>query len=224
MKFASFYIFCFFLAFALLSCNKREVLPPEDLGLDYFPLAENSVTIYDVDSTVYNDFNNSSTNFKFQLKDTTVATAVDNENVVNYRIERYKKTATQNWVFQKVLSKRVINNRAEELVDNKRYVRLVFPVKTDRNWNGNLYNNDDAQTYLITSANEPMAIGNLQFDNTATVNQINDVNLIREDIINETYAKGIGLVLKEVRAIDKRIETGQILRGSIYTLSLNQYK
>lgn len=219
------YVPAFYIAVILLfaSC-KQETVKPDDLGKAYFPLRLKSMVSYNVDSTVYNDFNNTITTYQFKIKDTVVGLFTDLEGKAAYKIERYKKTGTNPWVFQKVVSRNELNNRAEEFIDNRRYVRLVFPPQLQRKWNGNLYNDMPAWNYTITSLDAPLRIGINNLDSTLAISQYNEVNLIREDIYSETYAKHIGLVIKEVRAIDKDITTGKIKKGTIYKMQLEQYK
>lgn len=208
----------------VFSCNKFENMPKPDMGLNYFPLKVNSVVIYNVDSTVYSDFNNSTTNYLFQLKDTVTNKFTDIQGNETYRIERYKKTATQDWFFQKVITRKIINNRAEEVIDNKRYVRLVFPPTLQSTWNGNLYNDLGEWRHEVKELDVPLTIGSNQLDSTISISQYSEINLIREDIYDETYAKNIGLVIKEVKAIDKDISTGRTRRGFTYKMQLDSYK
>lgn len=223
-------IFSFLMSIGLLfifSCNKLEVEPQPDLGWAYYPLREQAAIIYDVDSTVYNDFNNSITAYHFQLKDTVTNKYIDAQGKTAYRIERYKKTGTTAdalWEFQKVISRNITNFRAEEVIDNKRYVRMVFPQTLDITWNGNLYNDMDEWRHHFLNLNEPLTLNNIQLDSTLTIEQYNEVNLIREDIYHETYAKNIGLVAKEVKAVDKNISSGIIKKGYIYKMQLNSWK
>ena len=222
----SFYIQFVALATILLvsSCDKTENLPQPELGLNYFPLKINSTTIYKVDSLVYSDFTNTITTFQFLIKDSISKKVIDAQGEDAYILERYKKIAGKDWVFQKIIAKKITHNRAEEFVDNHRYVRLVFPVTLNANWNGNLYNTSDAWTHTITTIDQPLNFGTLTLDSTVTVKQYEEVNLIREDIYSETYAKNIGLVRKEVKAVDKDISTQKIKRGYHYTMQLNSYK
>lgn len=208
----------------IFSCNKFENMPKTDLNFNYFPLKVNHVVIYNVDSTVYSDFNNSTTNYLFQLKDTVTNNFTDIQGNETYRIERYKKTATQDWLFQKLITRKIYNNRAEEFIDNKRYVRLVFPPTLQSTWNGNLYNDLGEWRHEVKELDAPLTIGSNQLDSTIAINQYNEVNLIREDIYDETYAKNIGLVIKEVKAIDKDISTGRTRRGFTYRMELESYK
>lgn len=213
----------FFSALWFSSCNKETNLSKPDFVLNYFPLKVNQETIYNVDSTVYNDFNNSTTLFQFQLKDIVVSKFKDMEGYEAYRVERYKKTSTQDWFFQKLITRRIINNRAEEVLDNRRYVRLVFPPSLQSTWNGNLYNDLDIWRHEITDIDAPLTIGTNKLDSTLNIIQYKEVNLIREDIYLETYAKNIGLVVKEVKAIDKDISTGRTRRGFMYKMQLDSF-
>ena len=208
----------------ILSCDKAENLPNPDMGLNYFPLKVNSYTIYDVDSTVYSDFTNTITEFKFLIKDSIINQFTDAQGNTAFRIERFKKTTTQDWTFQKVIAKKIINNRAEEFIDNTRYVRLVFPATLESTWNGNLYNSLDEWKHQVKSIEASATIGTLKLDSTISIQQHSEINLIREDIYTESYAKNIGLVKKEVKAVDKDISTGKIKRGYRYTMLLNRYK
>ena len=208
----------------LLACNKSENKPTPDMGYNYFPLKVSSVVVFDVDSTVYSDFNNSTTNYLFQLKDTVTNKFTDGQGNEAYRIERYKKMATQDWFFQKIITRKIINNRAEEFIDNKRYVRLVFPPTIQSTWNGNLYNDLGEWRHEVKDLDVPLSIGTNQLDSTITIHQYNEVNLIREDIYDEIYAKNIGLVVKEVKAVDKNISTGKITKGFTYKMQLNRHQ
>lgn len=205
------------------SCNKETNAPKPDMAYNYFPLKVDQVNIYHVDSTVYNDFNNSTTLFQFQLKDIVMSKFKDAEGYETYRVERYKKTSTQDWFFQKLITRRIVNNRAEEVLDNRRYVRLVFPPSLQSAWDGNLYNDLDVWRHEITAINVPLTIGTNKLDSTLNITQYKEVNLIREDIYLETYAKNVGLVIKEVKAIDKDIATGRTRRGFTYKMQLDSF-
>lgn len=208
----------------VFSCNKSENAPQPEMGFNYFPLKINSEVVYNVDSTVYNNFNNSTTNYVFQLKDVVTDKFTDVQGDEVYRLERYKKTNTEDWFFQKVITRKIVNNRAEEFIDNKRYVRLVFPQTLQSTWNGNLYNDLGVWQHEIKDLNVPLTIGANKLDSTIAIQQYKEVNLIREDIYDETYAKNIGLVIKEVKAVDKNISTGVITRGFKYRMELASWK
>lgn len=207
----------------IYSCNKETTLPALEINYNYYPLKEKSVLIYDVDSTAFSDFNNSEVLFQFQLKDTTTNKYLDAQGDTTYRIERYKKT-NNTWVFQKIINRKLLKNRAEEIMDNRRYVRLIFPQRLDVSWNGNLYNDLDEWRYHFLEINQPAVINNISLDSTIVIEQYNEVNLIREDVYNEVYAKNIGLVIKHIKAVDKDINSGRIKKGYEFNMRINSYR
>lgn len=80
------------------------------------------------------------------------------------------------------------------------------------------------QEYLIENNIAPLQVNTLLFDSTVVVKEIDEFNLIREDLVNTTYAKNVGLVQKAVIAVDKNISTGKITNGSVYTYKIKSYK
>ncbi len=208
----------------LYACDKSENLPHPEMGLNYFPLKVNATNVYNVDSVVYSDFTNTITTFQFLIKDSVINNFIDIQGNSTYRIERYKKTATIDWTFQKVITRKIIGNRAEEFIDNHRYIRLVFPLTLKSTWNGNLYNSLEEWKHEVIGIDQPLNLTIIKLDSTTTIKQHDEVNLIREDTYTETYAKNVGLVKKEVKAVDKDISTQKIKRGYRYTMQLNSYK
>ncbi|MDF3077401.1 MAG: hypothetical protein K0S09_1290 [Sphingobacteriaceae bacterium] len=205
---------------ALISCKgKHEVAEPIGLHQSYFPLKLNSRITYQVDSTVYNDFSNISTLYSFELKDTAVS-AINEFGREGILINRYKRASGQAWAYQKSFSRALTDQRAEEFIDNVRYVRFTFPPAPGKTWNGNTYNNLGEQPYKFVDVDVSQTINGIALDSTASVQEINETNLIREDYSLATYAKNIGLVKREVRALDKDISSGKIKRGFKYLMQI----
>lgn len=219
------FLFVAISSLAWVSCTKENNAPAKDLQSNFYPLKVGAVLIYDVDSTAYSNFTNTSQNFKFEIKDSITNTYVDLTGAVNYRIERYKRTTTSNpWVFQKVFARNKNLRDGEEFIDNQRFIRIIFPPLAGSVWNGNSKNTIGEQEYLIENEIAPLSINNLTFDSTVVVKEIDEFNLIREDLVLSTYAKNIGLVQKEVTAIDKNISTGKITNGTKFTLKIKSFK
>ncbi len=211
-----------FLMFVIISCNKDN--PSPDFKYNFYPLALKKVLIYEVDSTDINSFNKTTKNFKFQIKDSIADTYIDATNRTAYRIERYKKQANETvWRFQKIIS-RVLNTRnAEETIDNKTYIRLVFPPEIGTSWNGNSKNDFIEKEFSITEMYDTFSLKNLAFKNTL-ITHFEEVNLIREDKESHTYAQGVGLIASDVRAVDVDISNQKITNGFFYTMQLIAYR
>jgi len=223
LRFIPFGIF-FLISFFFFSCGKNETLPPAPLYLDYYPLKLHSCITYAVDSTHYNEFNHTKINYLFELKDTIVSILDDETKRFTVRMERYKREPGGSWKFQKTITKTITGLRGEEFIDNQRFVRMTFPPLEGKIWNGNTYNNLGKQDYEILTVHQPAFINGIELDSTVTIKQIDEINLIREDVISEIYAKGIGLVQKDVKALDKDISSGIIKNGFVYTMTVKSYK
>lgn len=220
-------IFLFILLGSLFfaACNKEKYAPAVDLENNYYPLTVGAVFIYAVDSTAYSNFSNTSVNYQFQIKDSITNTFVDLAGNTNYRVERYKRTDSSGpWMIQKVFSRTKSLRDGEESIDNQQFVRLIFPPLSGSVWNGNAKNTLGAQDYTINEDATPLTVNNLNFDSTIVVNEINESNLIREDLVNTTYARNVGLIQKEVTAVDKDISSGKITNGFIYSLKIKSFK
>lgn len=213
-----------FLMFALVSCKKESLAPAIDFKYNFYPLALTNVLVYNVDSTDYSAFAGSATNYKFQIKDSVANTFTDVNNNLAYRIERYKKTANETiWQYQKTISRTIKPRTAEELIDNKIYIRLVFPTDLGVTWNANSKNNLRENEFSITDILETYTQNSLQFDNTI-ITHFEDKNLIKEDVITNIYAQNIGLISAEVRAVELNIENANITNGYVYKMELVSYK
>lgn len=190
-------------ALALLaSCNKEDDLSSIDLGYDYFPNKVGSYIIYAVDSTWYGV---NVEEYSFQIKEELKEEFVDNTGQPTTKINRYYRAANnQPWYLIDVWTQKRTTTTAEKVVDNIRYVKLEFPVKNGGTWDGNAYNNYPAEQYKYANVAGPADVGILQFGNTLTVNQKNNVNLVDEEIFYEIYAKGVGMVFRQATDLNKQ--------------------
>ncbi|WP_304068580.1 hypothetical protein [Pedobacter glucosidilyticus] len=210
-----------FLVILSLSCTKEKNAVPKSFQYEYYPLAKSKVWVYDVDSTHYNNFNNSVTNFQFQIKDSIADFFIGLSGDTIFRLERYKKENNSNtWVFQKTIARSKSIRAAEETLDNQTFVRLIFPPEFGAQWNGNSRNNIGEQSYTITDFEVAKEVNGTNYPTTLSITQIDENNLIEEDFAIETYAKDIGLIYKEVKKIEKDISSGRILNGFIYSFKL----
>lgn len=208
----------------LSACKKNTILEPLEFGYEYYPLASGQVFIYAVDSVRFNDFNNKVDSFRFDLRDSVVSVFQDASGADGFILERSKRIGNTAWNFQRNIVRVRKTNLAEELKNNIRVVPLVFPVQLNKMWDGNAFNNTGTRMFEITKFEEPKTIGSKVFPLTLEVTQIKQTNLIREDIITETYAKEVGLIRTEIVAVDKNINNGQITRGLRYLQRIKSFK
>ncbi|MGE0569188.1 MAG: hypothetical protein AB7O73_14715 [Bacteroidia bacterium] len=110
--------------------------------------------------------------------------------------------------------------------DNFRYTKLAFPIKEDQTWDGNAFNTLPMQDYKYAYFDKPETLNNLSFAKVVKVDQKNEASLIEKKAQFEKYAKGVGLIEKEIIEIysnnviqgipiEQRIEKGYIYKQRI---------
>ncbi len=180
------------------ACKKDKNVTTVDIGYEYFPIKTGNYIIYQVDSLYYNDFTSTIDTFQFQIKEKVAAIFEDLSQRPTQRIERYyRKNNNENWMFIRVWYTNRTATTAEKVEENLRYVKLVFPIKKNNTWNGNLFNNLKEQNYTLTKVNEAWQVDDLKFDSIVYIQQIADSNLIEKKIGYEIYAKNIGMIFKK---------------------------
>lgn len=197
---------------------KREVFPSEEVsGKDYFPLSEGKYIEYAVDSILYNTFTKDTERVHCEFRDEITSQFPDNEGRNSYLIERsirYDSNAA--WIGYQTNYVTPTDFKIEEVENNLRFIKLVFPVKTNTTWKGNVYipaftssldslkwyDDWDYNYYYINQefnnglsvfpATVTVAYHHLTNDSTSTT-QYNDFTNYKE-----VYSKNIGLVFREL--------------------------
>jgi len=98
----------------------------------------------------------------------------------------------------------------ERVVDNLRFLSLVFPVEDDKTWQGNAFidtENPDLRNYddwLYRYFNEgiPQQFSGVVFDNTVSVLQNEYSNAAEFIYSKEIYAENVGLIYKELSFLE----------------------
>lgn len=188
------------------SCKKDKDEAP-DMGYNYFPNQVGKYVIYDVDSFYYDDFFSpvKIDTTRFQLKEKIQSTYLDNQNRTTLRLERYVRYynplvpySSLPWVLRDVWAANRTATTAEKVEENDRYIKLAFPVKLEKEWNGNAQNVYGEQTYFFEFVNVARTIGGTTFDSVLQVNQKDESSLIGVQYYIEKYAKRTGMVYKQV--------------------------
>lgn len=221
----------------LLSCKKDNVVPEKvDLGYDYFPVKIGQSLIYDVDSIAYLQPSGDTIIEKFRIKESIEAVFKDNQNRDTYKLVRYKKKYQvgisydqMNWVLQDVWSVNLTSTTAEVNEENRRFIKLIFPIEKNSTWNGNAQNNLGEWIYKYSEVHQPFTLNGLQYDSTLTVTQKKESTAIYYKNYTEQYAKGVGMIYKEVsdytfKVVNGILFPGKISEGVIYKMKLVEYQ
>jgi hypothetical protein len=206
-------------------CNKKDDSFSSIALEDYMKLETGKYIIYRYDSLEFTNYGQKDTIVSYQARDLVEGTATDNLGRNGWRIVRsiraINSTSDNEW--KPFMTYFVIASRAQIEVSESsfRYIKLTSPVTDGRSWRGNGYlpdnpyqdlydfsNDEDMQKwdYTYQDVGASLTLNNKTYDSTITVLQIADsTNLPIQVSVPasksywvEKYAKGIGLVYKEV--------------------------
>lgn len=183
--------------FVMGACNRNEdsVVSPQ-IGTQYFPLKIGQTWVYKVDSIAYDD--NGPTQaidtFYYQYKEQVTEATTDDMGQPLYLINRYYRLHdSDTWQQVRNYSAQVIDNKAQRVEENTRYVKLVFPLKSRNTWNGNMFNAKGSQIYKLIDFEFPYTFQSSSYK-SVKVEQANILNFIEEIKRYEKYAENIGMV------------------------------
>lgn len=217
------YISCL-LALVFFSCKKETI--EVDRNLDYLPFQKGTYQIYDVIERSY--LSNGSKIEKFyQLKTVIQDTFIDNSGRITREFGRYiRDTPQDDWVYSDLWTAYKSNTAFELVEENQRTVKLVFPITPKTTWDINAYNIEPKLTASYTDLFNGKTVNGLNFENTATVVQEDEFNLIMFRKKYEIYAKNVGLIKKhyqqyEISNFDTtNIRTGKDLYYTIVSFGI----
>lgn len=219
MKKAILLIFISLIVIAV-SCKKDKVLPPVDMGYNYFPINVGHWVAYQVDSIVWDDFTQRVDTFHYKIKEVVESEFTDNEGRNTQRIERYiKPSDTTAWQIKNVFYWNRTPSVGEKTEQNVKYAKLIFPVVKNEKWNGNMYNVFDAQSYKYSYVDKPDDYNSLSFDSTLSVLQRDEEYAISKDYAEEIYARNVGMIYKRYISISTK-PTGEIIKGVDYQYTI----
>ena len=187
--------------------------------------------IYSVDQTVYSEVA-SPEESHFEIKMEAMDSFPDVNGDYTYVIHRSKRgNSADEWEYLDTWSSRVNDQEAIMNEENISFVKITFPVKNEKEWNGNEYNTNDEDVYQMKSVDEPFTIGDQAFSKTVFIDQEDIEDLLIKDKRFEIYARDIGLIYKEVTDLSycddvdcfgqQVIKSGVIFKQSIISHGFN---
>lgn len=188
------------------SCKKK-TSPAQsiDVGKDYYTVAVGNYLVYDVDSIVYDEFTFDSTHYKYRIKERIEEEFTDTEGKTAYRLMRYIKKFSASkpydsiaWSVKDAWQVNVNTTNVEVVEENVRFSKLIFPVKEGSVWDGNAKNTLGEWDYTYSYIDKPESFNSISFDKVLSVKQKDFRTLISWQYYNEKYAKGYGLVYREI--------------------------
>jgi hypothetical protein len=210
-----------FMIFLLASCTKENDNFTLESVNDYFPLQVGKYITYDLDSTIFTNFNQEMTTKHYQAQYRVDTAVTDNLGRAAFNISRYLRTdSTQPWTIDNVFTAVPSGKSIELIQDNLRFIKLMEPIKDGASWKGNIYLPYDPYRsysfadpvftedwdYTYEAVDSSLIIGSNNFPNTITVAEIDDTigdpnvpgtKYAERTYSVEKYAKNVGLIYKE---------------------------
>jgi hypothetical protein len=232
----------FALFMVIISCdnsNPKVVVPL--LPSDFSPVRVGAYFIYGVDETKIQF--NVSTNLNYEIKVMATDSFRNEGNGITYVLSRFKRTDnTKPWTPQETWSMRQDVKGLVISEGNTAYLKLSQSLFSGQQWDGNVYNNlGGAETcgatssvacdiYRIESIGIPYVASGKTYDSSLVVVQSNDPDiLVTNDVRKEIYAKGVGLVYRELTVLNYCTEppscyaTQFVNSGVRYKQTLKEY-
>lgn len=217
------------------SCSKEDSnTAPIDLGTTYYPTDIGKFVIYDVDSTIYTDLSKDTLVYKYRIKEKLIEEFTDNLGKPAIKIERsikkFDPTVSYDnmpWKIKEVWTLSYNQSSIQVVESNLRFTKLVFPVQEKSTWNGNAFNSLGEQNYYYDYIDKTETIGTINLSKVLKVKQKEIITLISHQVYSEKYAKGVGLVYREMSDLQSnnilpnvpvtdRIEQGIIYKQTLY--------
>lgn len=223
----------FLFSVLFFSCDKENEAEPIDLGTSYYPTDIGKFVIYEVDSIIYTDLSKDTLVYKYQIKEKFTEEFTDNLGLPAIRIERYIKKYNPStsydslpWIMKEVWFANYNQKSIQVVESNLRFTKLIFPVQEKISWDGNAFNSLGEQLYYYDYIDRNETIGSIGLTNVLLVKQKEANTLINYQNHVEKYAKGIGLVYKEITdlqsnniianvPVEDRIEQGIIYKQTL---------
>lgn len=226
-------------ALFVMSCCDKTPPVPVAYEYSYHPLDIGHTVEYYVDSVIFNPLlPGGRDTVHWQMKEVVESTFIDNLGRTAHRIERYLRADdSAQWFISDIWYAVRTQTTLERVEENLRFVRLIFPPAEGDVWQGNIYipstvengfYNDWDYEYVQVHAAD--TVNGFTFDSTLTVLEVDDSSLVDRRYSTATYAKGIGLVFKELQNLvidDTVIHSGywphKANRGYITTVRIRSF-
>ena len=216
------------------SCNKKDDFKSDSMT-DYFITTPGKFIRYKLDSLRFTEFGQGEIIVSYDAKD-VVDAPIDILGPNTFHITRYTRpwgsTNENEWTPQMAYSVSLSYDQVKVLEDNLTFVKMKLPVKFGNSWLGNVFlpihplapryqfsNDGDMREweYTYEEVGQPATIGDKSYESTVTIQHVADSQnapITQPDLIgyrnfsSEVYAKGVGLVYKDLRMWEYQPKNG----------------
>lgn len=195
-----------------MNCSNSNFEPGDNLkDHDFFPLEVGNEWVYEVDSFILQQNGNDiymNTSFVKETV-TELFDEIDSIFVIN---RSSRQSVDDPWIVTEVYSAEKNEGNAYKTERNKRFTKLVFPIRSGKSWNGNshfdtkedvdIFGNKfplyDNWNYQYQEIDTTLTLDEKVYNDFIRVEQADlddGLNLVRS---YEDYGRGLGLVYREI--------------------------
>ncbi len=203
---------------AWVACSTEEVdIPLNNNSAPYFPMYIGLTNTYQIDEVIFLNEGLVRDMLSYQLQERVVDEFIDDTGQQVYVIDRFKRNSEQDaWIYDLSWQAFIGNNQAVRIENNRKFIKMQFPLTEGLEWNGNaffdasapvLVGNEHIDYYKywksrIDRMNYTEVIGTTSYDQVIAITLADEENRLELRKGMEKYAEGIGLVYKELQILD----------------------
>lgn len=178
---------------SLTACRRvKETPAPEP---SYYPLAIGEFSIFAIEELTHDPFREQTDTSRYWLRETIVDTLRDNSGRLVYKIEQETSRDTStSWAFESYGLTHTDEFNAQRFINDVRTVVLSFPLRERKSWDVNELNSQDNKTARYFDIDQAVTVSGQEYSNTLRVDLGNDVDPLFQEIEEEIYARGVGLI------------------------------
>lgn len=230
--------------FAIRCSDTTQEIDADSFGYDYFPVATGNTWTYMSDSVIIRSGGLRRDTSRAFIREEIGERYKDAEGKDVYKVFRsYRKKETDSWQNLNTWTVQLDQNRAIRTEENLKFIKLVFPFAKGLRWDGNAFIDKDIRIQAGDENIQPYKNWKHRIEDTAAevtfkgqkinslkVNLVADTSIIDLRNVAEYYAKGIGLVRKEMVIFDSGNTqpvmpwSAKAQKGFTHTLTLIDFK
>lgn len=188
----------------------------------YAPFTVDSELYYIVDSTTYDDFNDTSYTQRWYRRCSIDSLNNSITGRTLFRVSISERTDTLKvWNHVRVDQWALTQQYFETQEQNVRFTHLIFPVNYESTWNVNQYNTFRKQLRYYLAFNDTFMMDNILYNEVLKVENEPKTNSVVNIQYKEVFAKNIGCIYKKITNIETQFGSP---RGYAVTVKLYDYK
>lgn len=213
----------------LIGCNETLESIDSEFGYEYYPTEMGDYRIYHTSDIRYN-LNGTIDTTQYLVKELVEELIENVDGTFRLTLGRYSADIGSNdWSKDSLWAVFMDETKVVVSEANIDFIKLVFPVTENTEWDGNAFNSSDDEIYRVEEMRKNYSYDTLSFENTLTVvhkDLIDPAKITEDDYRIEVFATNVGLIHKlkfKINYCSTCAENGKIENGFIFEQKLIEF-